>query len=760
MPSTVFISHSSKDQAIADTICDHLESAGIECWIAPRNIEAGSDWTKGIMRGIANSRALVLVFTAHANDSEHVAREVAKAFSMGLAVIPFRLEAIKPGESLGYFLETVQWLDATNTPWQKHLNSLTDRVKHLLDDGDQSVTTEITPERKTQPRQSASSKRRNWVAGAGLVCAVCVIAAAVWFFASQNRTTQPAVSSSLVTAVPVKSIAVLPFESLSENKSDSYFADGVQDEILNNLAKIAQLKVISRTSVMQYRADTKRDLRQIANTLGVANVLEGTVRRDGNHVRVSTELIDARNDNTMWADSYDRDLTDIFAIQSEVAQTIASKLTATLSPEEKKSIEAKPTENLEAYDLYIRGKQLVMDTQITVLVGNISDSLREAVSLLEQAIRLDPKFTLAYCVSAEANDILYHLVDTTPERQALAEAAVKSALRTQPDLPEVRLAYAHYLYFVDRNYDQAWVQLTIARRGLPNNTEAALLAALMDRRQGNFAKAIQEFNEAIKVDPHNTFAIAELYHSLCLTRQFRAAEEVYRRLNEFLPDQSKFKLDWAWWKSFQSGDDSAVRSALTALPTSMMDDDEVLSSRLSLALNSRDWVLAKNLVDKKNSGEDTDDFAYGGAPVPVGCLSVLLARLQGEPPGTNSGFAETREQLNQKVQMLSGNAKLLSQLAVLDALLNNKEAAISEAKRALEMFPVSKDAVDGPGIVVNLALVYAWSNELDLAFETLIPLTKTPCGIYYGDLKLSPLWDPLRKDPRFEKLLAELAPKD
>ena len=567
-------------------------------------------------------------------------------------------------------------------------------------------------------------------------------------------------SSSLVTAVPVKSIAVLPFESLSENKSDSYFADGVQDEILNNLAKIAQLKVISRTSVMQYRADTKRDLRQIANTLGVANVLEGTVRRDGNHVRVSTELIDARNDNTMWADSYDRDLTDIFAIQSEVAQTIASKLTATLSPEEKKSIEAKPTENLEAYDLYIRGKQLVMDTQITVLVGNISDSLREAVSLLEQAIRLDPKFTLAYCVSAEANDILYHLVDTTPERQALAEAAVKSALRTQPDLPEVRLAYAHYLYFVDRNYDQAWVQLTIARRGLPNNTEAALLAALMDRRQGNFAKAIQEFNEAIKVDPHNTFAIAELYHSLCITRQFRAAEEVYRRLTEFLPDQSKFKLDWAWWKSFQSGDDSAVRSALTALPTSMMDDDEVLSSRLSLALNSRDWVLAKNLVDKKNSGEDTDDFAYGGAPVPVGCLSVLLARLQGEQSGTNSDFAETREQLNQKVQRLSGNAKLLSQLAVLDALLNNKEAAISEAKRALEMFPVSKDAVEGPGIVVNLALVYAWTNELDLAFEELIPMTKTPCGIYYGALKLDPQWDPLRKDPRFDKLLAELAPKD
>jgi serine/threonine protein kinase/Flp pilus assembly protein TadD len=607
--------------------------------------------------------------------------------------------------------------------------------------------------------QSSERKSRKHALRWALAASLCLAGLLAWFFYSGYRV--PFFNQRSVESIPTeKSIAVLPFENISPNKDDAYFADGVQDEILNNLAKIAQLKVISRTSVMQYRVDTKRDLRQIANTLGVTNVLEGAVRRDRNHVRVSIELIDAGNDHTVWADSYDRDLTDIFAIQSEVAQTVAIKLTATLSPQEKKSIEAKPTDSLEAYDLYIRGKRLVMDTQITAIVGNVSDSLREAVSLQEQAVRLDPKFTLAYCVSAEANDILYHLADTTPERRALAEAAVKSALRTQPDLPEVRLAYAHYLYFVDRNYDQAWVQLTIARRGLPNNTEAVLLAALMDRRQGNFAKAIQEFNEAIKLDPRNTFSIAELYHTLCLTLQFRAAEEVYRRLTEFLPDQSKLKLDWASWKVLQSGDDSAFRSALTALPTSMMDDDDVLSSQLTLALNDRNWVLAKNLIDKKKNGEDTDDFAYGDAPVPVGCLSVLLARLQGEQPGANSSFAEAREQLNQKVQRSSGNAKLLSQLAVLDALLNNKEAAISEAKRAVAMLPISKDAISGPGMVVNLALVYTWSNELDLAFEVLTPVTKTPCGIYYGDLKLDPYWDPLRKDPRFDKLLAEIAPKD
>ena len=203
----------------------------------------------------------------------------------------------------------------------------------------------------------------------------------------------------MTEAVPTeKSVAVLPFENISPNKDDAYFADGVQDEILNNLAKIAQLKVFSRTSVMQYRSDTKRDLRQIATTLGVANVLEGTVRRDGNHVRVSTELVDARNDNTIWADSYDRDLTDIFAIQSEVAQTIASKLTATLSAAEKKTIEAKPTDNLDAYDFYLRGKERLLSAELSALSVD-PEFLRDAASFFEKAVRLDPKFTLAYCAT-------------------------------------------------------------------------------------------------------------------------------------------------------------------------------------------------------------------------------------------------------------------------------------------------------------------------------------------------------------------------
>ena len=602
--------------------------------------------------------------------------------------------------------------------------------------------------RKGRPTKQAI----RWVLGAGLCFAALLLA---WFFFSGHA---GFLSNRQVTEISPseKSIAVLPFESLSENKNDSYFAEGVQGEILNNLAKIARLKVISRTSVMQYRADAKRNLRQIAADLGVANVLEGTVRRDANYVRVSTELVDARNDNTIWADSYDRDLTDIFAIQSEIAQTIARKLTATLSPEEKKRIEQRPTQNLEAYALYLRGKELVQDLQVE---GDVAGSMRVAVALLEQAVHLDPNFTLAYCVATEAHDALYHFVDPTPERRALADAAVKNALRIQPDLPEVRLAYAHYLYLIFRDYKQARVQLAIARAGLPNSAEAIILAAWMDRRQGNFEKAIEEFNQAIELDPRNTNAITDLSITLFFTRQYRAANRVGQRLVEFFPDQPIIKLAAEFNVLKQNGDETGARLALAAVPKSMTDDTNVLFYRLYLALADRDWPEAKGLIDKMKEREDEAPFSYiDGLPAPVECFSILLSRLQGEQFNANPTFIETRQRLNEKVLKLPGNAKALSQLAVVDALLNNKETAISEGKAAVEMAPIFKDAVDGPDILANLAVVYAWAGELDLAFATLEPLKKTPSFIGYGDFKCDSLWTPLRKDPRFDKLLAELAP--
>ncbi|MBV8098284.1 MAG: TIR domain-containing protein [Verrucomicrobia bacterium] len=762
MAVKVFISHSSKDKEIADAICRHLESTGVSCWIAHRDIEPGADWTQGILRGIASCRLFVLVFSRHANDSDHVQRELGRACSLHLPVLPFRTEPVEPRNSLEYFLQTVHWFDATTAPLERHLPVLTERVKALLNGKSTVWLRENSPEKGRMLIPGASARNnpgKRLLPAIGLIGAA-IVAAAIRFFATSSHQPIESGRAPLVTALPAKSIAVLPFESLSVDKQDVYFADGVQDEILNRLAKIAQLTVISRTSVMQYRAGEKRDLREIANALGVANVLEGTVRRNANRVRISTELIDAREDKTIWADSFDRDLTDIFAIQSEVAQTIATKLAATLSPEEKRNIEKKPTENLAAYELYLRAKELLVSVHVAATFAEVQKPLTDAVTLLDQAVQLDPKFTLAYCRSAEAHDLLYLFYDPTPERRALGDAAISRALALEPDLAEVHLAYATHLYRGYRDYDQARLQLGLAKRGLPNDAEASALEAYVDRREGQFDKAIQEFKDAISRDPRNSVFVEDLAVSFEQVRQFRAAEQTFDRLTALRPNQPILSAQKPILLYYETGDTTALRTAFAALPASAIDDRGVLNLKLAFAFVDRDWAEVKALVEKMNSGNDEGDFAYGGTNVPIGCYSILLARLQGEQTATNPSFAETRDQLNQRVQKEPENAKLLSQLAVIDALFGKKELAIAEAKRAVELLPISKDAVDGPYPELNLAVVYAWTNELDLAFETLTSLSKVPNGLYYGSLKREPYWQPLRQDPRYEKLLAALAPKE
>jgi tetratricopeptide (TPR) repeat protein len=357
--------------------------------------------------------------------------------------------------------------------------------------------------------------------------------------------------------------------------------------------------------------------------------------------------------------------------------------------------------------------------------------------------------------------LLYRFHDPTPERRALGDAAIDHARRLQPDLPEVHLAYAMYLYLGYRDYKRARVQLAIAERGLANSVEVFLLEARIDRREGSFEKAIRELSEAIARDPRNSVSMGDFATTLIITRQFGAAEKVYDRLIALAPEQPMLKVQKAFNLTFmKTGNRTAFESAVATLPASTAEDRALLSLQLNFALYDRNWLGAKEVVRVMKDGDDNGYFAYASLPVPIGCYSILLARLQGEQAEDSAEFANTREQLNQKVVKSPGSADLLSQLAVVDALLAKKETAIAEAKRATEMLPPSDDAVDGPPLLINLAVVYAWSNELDLAFETLEPLVTMPSGVFYGQLKLDPLWDPLRKDPRLNKLLAELAPAD
>jgi TolB-like protein len=568
-------------------------------------------------------------------------------------------------------------------------------------------------------------------------------------------------TESSAIRVPKRSIAVLPFDTLSDGKKDTYFADGVHDEILSHLAKLSQLKVISRTSAMTYRSEGNRDVRSIATALRVANVVEGTVRRDGNRIRITIRLVAARSDKTIWSETYDRDLTDIFGIQSEIAQMIASKLSASFSPEEKKRIERKPTNNLEAYDLYLQAKQLIESTENLTPLGGYEAPVIEAISLLEQAIQLDPSFSLAYCAAAKANDWLYCAYDPSLARLAMGDEAIRRALSLEPVLPEVHLACAHHFYSALRDYERARLHLTLGKGGLPNSSEAAMIEARMDRRQGNWDKAVEQLNKAVTLDPRNVALIAELGLTFHLMRHFSAAERAYSRAIAIAPDQPMFKVLKATYVTYMmTGDTGPLRAGIEALPRWTADEPDVIIYHLNVALRQQDWNRAEELIEKIRDGKR--DFAYAEQPVPTSCYSILLARLKGELFEADCAFSEARNQLAEKVQISQGDfkARLLSQLAVVDALLGKPEDAIAEAKGATAILPVSKDAVHGPAVLKNLAVVYAWTNELDFAFDTLAPLTKTPNGIYYGDFKLNPLWEPLRKDSRFDKLLSELAPKD
>ena len=612
----------------------------------------------------------------------------------------------------------------------------------------------------TKIRDALEVRRVRQFLWPALVISGGAILAVSIFFAPKIPAPQASKSSSPAISAPEKSIAVLPFESLSENKSDSYFADGVQDEILSNLAKAHQLTVISRTSVMTYRSTNNRDLRSIANALGVANVVEGTVRRDGNRVRVTTELVDARTDQTLWSDSYDRELTDIFAIQSEIAQTVASKLSAQLSPEERTDIQRKPTDDLEAYDLYLQGKAMGLQAMVNFSWENERELALNAIRFLEEATRKDPRLALAYCSLAQAHDLLYlfHL-DRTPERRALGDAAVNEALRLQPDLPEAHLASAVHLVAGYRDYERARVQIAIAERGLPNSAEVFWYRADIDVRQGRYEESIRGFERAAILDPRNPKILLDLQAIFIKLRRFREDEQTIDRIMNLEPDEQGLKV----WKAYDAMGEKAdlknLLNVLETLPAALKDRADIISSRFQAAVFARDWTNAEEILGH-SANEEFFFTDTPGAKVPRKCLEIWLARLRGRNPATEVRFTADRDQLKRNVEAHPEDAVLLSMLGIIDAALGRKEEAIQEARRAVEMLPISEDGESGPSLISNLAVVYALTNEPNLAFEELNVSVRITGGVNYGELKLDPAWDPIRTDPRFDKLLAQLAPKE
>jgi TolB-like protein/Flp pilus assembly protein TadD len=598
------------------------------------------------------------------------------------------------------------------------------------------------------PKRKPKREPISWLLGAGLCLAMLLIA---WFFTPSRLGLF--YQRSIEPAQPEKSVAVLPFDNISPNKDDAYFADGVQDEILNNLAKIAQLKVISRTSVMQYRPDAKRDLRQIAAALGVANVLEGTVRRIGNHVRVSTELVDAGNDNTIWADSYDRDLTDIFTIQSEIAQTVASRLSARLSPEERKDIEEKPTNNLEAYDLYLQAKPLVNSVGLSI---SQKENYLKAISLLEQATEKDPKFALGYCLLAKAHDYLYHyFLDSKVENRKPGDAAVSEALQLRPDLPEAHLAMASHLYICYRDFERASVQIAIAAKNMPNSPDLLHLSALIDQVQGRWEKSVADLERAATLDLRNPDLLDTLARTYFSLRRYQDNERILDQLIKLEPDQPAHRLSKAD-SAFAERADLGVRALDEGLPSTMKDDRGVASYRVYYAICARDFAAAEEILSEGRN----EELYFDSALVPRQIWALWLEFIRGNHP-TIEQFGGVRERLYQKVEADPTDPYLLAALAKADVALGRTEEGVQEARRAMAIRPISHDALGGPDIATFVAQLYGWASRANLAFEQLNILIKIPGrSLNYGDLKTNPGWDPLRTDPRFDKLLAELAPRD
>ena len=561
--------------------------------------------------------------------------------------------------------------------------------------------------------------------------------------------------SELIRQPVTTGIAVLPFENLSEQKESGAFVDGVQDDILTKLAKIADLKVISRTSVMDYRG--KRNLRQIGNDLRVSHVLEGSVRRAGTHLRLNAQLIDTRTDTHVWAEQYDRDLNDLFAIQSEIAQKVAERLNAKVTAAERMAIEEKPTDDLIAFELYSRANDILGRT----LGWQMPDTL-QAIDLLNQAVARDPSFLKAYCKLALIHDQLYFFgLDHTPARLASAEAAVQEAFRIRPNAGEAHLARAYHLYNGYLDYDGALAELEIARRSLPNHHRIFSVMGYIQRRQGRWEEAIRSLERAIELDPRSLNTLRNIADSYGMARRYAERKAKFDRMLSIQPNNLEVKAERAFVEVDWKADTRPLHQVIDEIRATNPANMPLLAAYrwLLCALAERDVAAAKDALlassDELPLGQQAVNFRR---PFVEG----VIARMTNDEHNAQLAFTAARAEQEKTVQAQPNYGPAWCVLGVIDAALGRKAEALSEGRRAVELLPVEKDPVNGMVMIKYFAMIAAWVGEKDLACEQLATAVRCPTSgmdLSYGELKLMPWWDQLRGDPCFEKIVASLAPK-
>jgi TolB-like protein/class 3 adenylate cyclase len=559
------------------------------------------------------------------------------------------------------------------------------------------------------------------------------------------------------SAMVEKSIAVLPFENLSDEKENAYFADGIQDEILTKLSRIADLKVISRTSTSKYKSKPQ-DLRTVSQQLGVAHVLEGSVQRTADKLHVNVQLIDARVDKHLWAESYDRELKDVFAVEGEVSQKIANALRAKLSPAEKSALEQPPTSDLTAFDQYSRAKTLTLTASLNVSAVN---NLLQAIELLDTAVARDPSFHASFCQLADAHDQLYSVWDDhTPARLAAAEAALQRATELRPNAPETHFARGAHLYSAFRDYKGALSELEMARAGLPNDPRIYEFTGYILRRQGKPNEGLHALEQAVELDPRNSYTLSQLSLSYMYLRRYPQMKTTLKRVLEITPDNvgaaaNLASIDFLW-----RGDTAPFRQFIDRLRAERSTAANDADDWFKCALAEHDWPAAEQAL-----------IALGSNPFWVdGPILLsrqfgegLLARATRDEARVHKAFAMARLEQEQAVDKQKDYGPALCVLGLIDASLGNKEAALQEGRRAMQLLPAEKDSLSAQALTAYFALIAAWAGETDLALQQLATAAPTPGAALitsYGMLKLSPFWDPLRGDPRFEKIVTALAPKE
>jgi serine/threonine protein kinase/tetratricopeptide (TPR) repeat protein len=686
----------------------------------------------------------------------------------GLGAVLYQLLTGQPPFAGGTTYETIRLLRDTEPRPPRSLNSKIDRelsticLKCLEKDPKRRYSSAVALAEdlehwlKHEPIQAKPSgfftQGRKWVrrnpSTAVMAAMLLALAVPLGVMIWKNESERSAASNA---APPEKSIAVLPFSNLSKERENTFFADGVQDEILGDLAKVADLKVISRTSVTPYKSGMARNLRQIGQQLGVAHVVEGSVQRTGNRVRVNAQLVDARTDRHLWAQTYDRDLADVFAIQSEIAKTIADQLQAKLSPREENAIQRSPTSDISAFDLYARAKNILLRE------GSIGKAdYLQAIDLLTQAVAHDPSFFDAYCQLAFAHDALYFFGDDhTSARLALAEAALQAASRLRPDAGDTHLARGRNLYWAYGDYDGALAELGVARQTLPNDARIFRLTGYIQRRQGRWEESTRNLERAVELDPRDVDTLVlgvsgNYWHC----RRYAEAKPWAARVLAFEPNNSFTKVWLAYvdfdWKADTRPLHQTIDSIRATNPAPL---PSIAHFWIICALAERDGTAAKDALIA--FGEEPIIFAPDNVRFNRPFAEGVIARMTKDDEKARSAFTAARAEQEKIVQAQPNYGPALCVLGLIDAALGRKEEALREGRRAVELLPVEKDSMNGTAMVKYLAMTAAWIGDKDLACEQLASVIRRPSGPSYGQLKLLPFWDPLRGDPRFERLVEE-----